>query len=108
MLKKWISSLAITIGIITSRHYLSERNIIGTKNRELLECNARLEACLREMAEHGCRLADYEKLKKSTSSFGDAIAAELTIFSFGLLFGLGFTLANRVVDSLYGERGSHY
>ena len=57
-------------------------------NREQVECGARL-------AGHCHRQDDYEK--ELTPGFESNIAL-LMIF---LLFGLGFTLADRVVDCFY-------
>ena len=39
-----------------------------------------MEECKHEMAEHGRRLADYEKTNKSTSDDGSTVAIELPIF----------------------------
>ena len=61
------------------------------EDRQLAECGAKL-------AERDRRLDDYEK--KPTPGFESTIAS-LMIFSFGFLFGLGFILADRVVESSY-------
>ena len=60
-------------------------------DREQAECCTKLAEC-----DH--RLDDYEE--KPTPGFKSTIASLMT-FSFGFLFGLKFTLAERVVDSLY-------
>ena len=74
-------------------------------DRVLDEHNARLAEINLKLAEHNCRLADCEKSNKWTSDLGNTKATELLIFSFGFLFGLGFTLADSVVDSLYYGSG---
>ena len=60
-------------------------------DRRLAEGNARL-------TEHNHRLDDYKK--KPTPSF-ESTMASLMICSFGFLFGLGFTLADMILDSLF-------
>ena len=75
-------------------------------DRELVECSAGLVECKLKLAEHNHRLAYHEKENKLTSCYGATIDAELVIFSLGLLFGVEFSLADRVVDSLYYGGGN--
>ena len=66
---------------------------------KLVECSAKLVECSDKLAEGDRRLDDYKK--KPSPGFESTIAS-LMIFSFGFLFGLGFTLPDKpVVDSLY-------
>ena len=73
-------------------------------DKELVECNARLAKCKLKLAEHNHKLADYER-KTNRLQVLEISHVELMIFSLGLLFGLRFSLADRVVDSLYYDGG---
>ena len=46
-------------------------------------------------------MGEQPKTSSKSADLGTAIAFELMIFSLGFLFGLGFTLADKSVDSLY-------
>ena len=80
----------LSIGIITKRHYLSERNVEGTKNvrdnRDLMKVDLDKELS-----------TTWNTSPSKYTGIGAAIATKLMI---GFWFGIGVILAVGVVDSL--------